>query len=164
MKPVNFPKAISTELIIKASVEKTYQAWTTEDGIKSFFAPACNIKMEVMGPYEIIFLPENEKGNRGGEGNIVLTFQENKMLSFTWNAPPEMEKVRNERTHVLLKFIPVNENETKLLFHQDGWGEGDQWDIAYEYFDNVWKKIVLPRLQYRFENGPVDWNNPPKFR
>jgi uncharacterized protein YndB with AHSA1/START domain len=163
MNSVNFPKAISAELTIKAPVEKVYRAWTTEEGIKSFFAPDCNIKIEVLGPYEIIFLPDDEEGSRGGEGNVVLTFQENKMLSFTWNAPPELKKVRNDRTHVQLKFIPLNENETKLLFHQDGWGEGDEWDKSYEYFEYAWKKVVLPRLQYRFENGPVDWDNPPKI-
>jgi uncharacterized protein YndB with AHSA1/START domain len=163
MSLTKFPKAISAELIIKASVEKIYRAWTTTEGIKSFFAPDCNIKMEVMGPYEMIFLPENGEGSRGGEGNVVLTFQKNKMLSFTWNAPPELEKVRNERTHVLIQFIPLNDKETKLLFHQDGWGEGDEWDKAYEYFEYAWKKVVLPRLQYRFESGPVDWKNPPKF-
>jgi uncharacterized protein YndB with AHSA1/START domain len=163
MNSTNFVKAISAELIIKAPVDKVYKAWTTEEGIKSFFAPDCNIKMELMGPYEIIFLPKNRKGSRGGEGNVVLTFQKNKMLSFTWNSPPEFPKVRNERTHVLIKFVPIGDNSTKLFFFQDGWGEGDEWDKVYDYFDNAWKKVVLPRLQYRFEHGPVDWNNPPKF-
>jgi uncharacterized protein YndB with AHSA1/START domain len=163
MSSVNWVKAISAELTVNAPVEKVYQAWTTEEGIKSFFAPDCNIKMEVMGPYEIIFLPKNKEGFRGGEGNVVLTFQENKMLSFTWNSPPEFKKMRNERTHVLIKFVSMDDNSTKLLFFQDGWGEGDGWDEVYEYFNQAWKKVVLPRLLYRFEHEPVDWNNPPKF-
>jgi hypothetical protein len=28
---------------------------------------------------------------------------------------------------------------------------------------NTREKFVLPRLKFRFDNGPVDWNNPPKF-
>jgi len=159
-----FPKAITDDLIIRASVSEVYRAWTTPQGVKSFFAPDANIRMEIMGPYEIIFLPDNPEGLRGGEGNIVLTFQENKMLSFTWNAPPHLMEVRNERTHVLLKFIVLNQTETRLLFHQDGWGEGGEWDKSFEYFDHAWKKVVLPRLRYRFEKGPVDWNNPPEFK
>ena len=163
MNSMKFHKAITAELTVKAHIEEVYRAWTTKEGIQSFFAPDCNIKMEVMGPYEIIFLPKNDEGSRGGEGNVVLSFQKNRMLSFTWNAPPELKKVRGERTHVYLKFIPVPGGKTKLLFHHDGWGNGEEWDKAFKYFEYAWKKVVLPRLQYRFEVGPVDWNNPPKF-
>ncbi len=34
-------------------------------------------------------------------------------------------------------------------------------DEAYDYLVRAWSDIVLPRLKYRFEKGPVDWNNPP---
>jgi uncharacterized protein YndB with AHSA1/START domain len=156
-------KAISENLIIKAPVDQVYKAWTTKEGIKSFFAPDCNIELKIMGPYEIIFLPDGEEGSKGGEGNVVLSFQENKMLSFTWNSPPEMKKVRNERTHVLLLFIPLNKNETKLIFQQDGWGEGGEWDKSFEYFEHAWKNVVLPRLKYSLEVGPVDCKRPPEF-
>ena len=159
-----FPKAITADITIPASVSEVYRAWTTIEGLKSFFAPDANIRMEVMGPYEMIFLPDNPPGLRGGEGNVILTFQENEMLSFTWNAPPELNKVRNERTHILLKFIPISDNETRLLFQQDGWGKGDEWDKSFEYFNRAWKVVVLPRLKYRFTTGPVDWNNPPEFK
>ena len=86
------------------------------------------------------------------------------MFSFTWNAPPELKEVRNERTHVFLRFIEINERETRLLFHQDGWGEGGEWEKSFEYFNYAWKKVVLPRLQYRFKVNPVDWTNPPEFK
>ncbi len=158
-----FPIAITADLVIHAPVAEVYRAWTTVEGIQSFFAREANIELKIKGAYEIIFLPENPEGSRGGEGNIILTFQENKMLSFTWNAPPEFKEIRNERTHVLIKFIPVNDIETRLLFHQDGWGEGGEWEKSFEYFNHAWKKVVLPRLQYRFDTGPVDWNNPPKM-
>lgn len=160
---LKFPKAITADIIIKAPVSEVFNAWTTKEGIISFFAPDANIRLEVMGPYEMIFLPDNPTGSRGGEGNVILSFQINKMLSFSWNAPPELKEVRNERTHVLLSFIPVNDTETRLLFHQDGWGDGGEWEKAFEYFNHAWKKVVLKRLQYRFEVGPVDWKNPPHF-
>jgi uncharacterized protein YndB with AHSA1/START domain len=160
---MNYPRAITHELIIPGPVNEVYRAWTTVEGIKTFFAPEANIKLEIMGPYEIIFLPNNPEGLRGGEGNVILSFQENKMFSFTWNAPPELKEVRNERTHVLLRFSEINKKETRLLFFQDGWGEGGEWEKSYEYFSYAWKKVVLPRLQYCFEVQPVDWKNPPKI-
>lgn len=161
---IKFPRAITDDLVIKAPVSEVYNAWTTREGIRSFFAPDANINLKVMGKYEMIFLPDNPEGLRGGEGNVILSFQKDKMLSFTWNAPPELKIVRNERTHVMLRFIPINRNETRLLFFHDGWGEGEEWEKSYNYFNHAWKKVVLPRLQYRFETGPVDLNNPPEFK
>ena len=35
---------------------------------------------------------------------------------------------------------------------------------SFEYFKYAWKNVVLKRLQYRFEVGPVDWKNPPQFK
>ena len=50
-------KAITEDIIIPAPAADVYRAWTTREGIITFFAPDVNIKMEIMGPYEIIFLP-----------------------------------------------------------------------------------------------------------
>lgn len=44
-----------------------------------------------------------------------------------------------------------------------GWGEGGEWDDAFTYFERAWGDIVLHRLQHRFENGPVDWSDPPRW-
>ena len=55
-------KAIKEDIIIPAPVIEVYKAWTTREGITTFFAPDANVKLEIMGPYEIIFLPDNPAG------------------------------------------------------------------------------------------------------
>ena len=37
-----------------------------------------------------------------------------------------------------------------------GWGDGDEWDKTYAYFDRAWAS-VMANLKKRFETGPVDW-------
>jgi len=83
-----------------------------------------------------------------------------KMFSFTWNAPPALPEVRGQRTHVVVRFFPEEEGIRVTLYH-DGWGSGGERDEAFEYFQKAWKEVVLPRLKYRFEHGPVDWDDPP---
>ena len=58
--------------------------------------------------------------------------------------------------HLHSDFLRKNHSLT-----HDGWGEGDEWDKAFEYFTEAWIDVVLPRLEYRFRVGPVDWDNPP---
>ncbi len=155
----NEPNAKS--IFLKARVPgppaEVWRAWITEEGVKSFFAPACYIDMWPNGRYEMLFNPDAPEGQRGGEGNVVLAMQPQRMLSFTWNSPPHLS-VREQRTHVTIRFAAIDENHTQVTLYHDGWGEGDDWDMANDYFRSAWGKVVLPRLIYRFAVGPVDWS------
>ncbi len=159
----NNEKVIDLELKVNASLSDAWKAWTTIEGIQSFFSPDCLIDLKVGGVYENYFDLEAKPGERGGEGNKILSIQNESMLSITWNAPPHLPDVRNQRTHVCIRFFELGDKKSKITLHHDGWGTGGQWDEAFEYFKIAWGKVVLPRLKYRFDNGSIDWNNPPKI-
>jgi uncharacterized protein YndB with AHSA1/START domain len=93
---------------------------------------------------------------KGADNMRILAFQENKMLSFTWNAPPSLPEVRKQRTVVILRFEREGDNATRVHLHHVGWGEGGEWDKTYDYFSKAWPN-VLANLQKRFTNGPIDW-------
>ena len=154
-------KSLHFEVMVPASLEEVWHAWTTEEGVKTFFAPDCNIELRPDGPYEIFFNPGAPPGDKGGDGLRVMAIDPMMMISFTWNAPPSLPEVRGQRTHVILRFFAGDDQSTRLSLHHDGWGTGGQWDEAYEYFANAWGKIILPRLRFRFFHGPVDWESPP---
>jgi uncharacterized protein YndB with AHSA1/START domain len=156
-------RAIHGEILVNASLDDVWNAWTTEAGIKTFFAPDCKVELQPDGPYEIYFDPDAPECERGGEGLRIMSVQPNKMLSFTWNAPPSLPEVRGQRTHVVLRFYQEGDATRVTLYH-DGWGTGGQWDQSFDYFQRAWLKIVLPRLAYRFNHGPVDWTNPPDLQ
>ena len=155
-------RAIRAKVIVEGSVDEVWSVWTTEDGIKSFFAPDCHIEMKVGGLYEIFFDPDAEPGQRGADEMRILALQPKRMFAFTWNAPLHLPEVRKQRTHVVLRFQEVARGRTEVTLFHDGWGEGGEWDEAFEYFTRAWKGLVLPRLEYRFSIGPVDWEDPPK--
>jgi len=139
-------RAIAGEVVVDAPISDVWKAWTTEEGIRSFFAPGCRIELRVDGPYEMFFLQDGEPGQRGGEGVKFLAIQPEKMLSFTWNAPPHLAEVRKQWTHVVLRFFEIEGGRTKLTLRHDGWGEGGEWDEAFAYFDRAWLTIVLPNF------------------
>ena len=161
MEKRTIERAIYGEVCVEADLKEVWDAWTTEKGITSFLAPACNVDLQPDGPYEIFFNPESPPGERGGEGLRIMSVQPMKMLSFTWNAPPSLPEVRGQRTHVVIRFFQEASGTRVTLVH-DGWGSGGEWDKAYEYFQRAWNEIVLPRLRYRFDHGPIDWNDPPR--
>ncbi len=154
-------RMIHYEIRVNASLEDVWGAWTTEKGITTFFAPACNIDYRIDGLYEIFFFPEQDPGLRGAEGMRIMAIEPYTMFSFTWNQTPDLT-IRPQRTLVTLKLQKLHDTITNLTFIQTGWGDGPEWDKAYEYFTSAWRDVVLYRLQYRFDRGPIDWQNPPR--
>lgn len=156
--PFSRTRAIEKHVVIHAPVSEVWRAWTTHEGCTSFFAPACRINPVVGGAYEMYFMPDADIGRRGGEGCTILAMQKEKLLSFTWNAPPQLPDIREQFTHVSLYFDEMD-GQTRLLLVHDGWGVNELWDRAFAYFDRAWGDIVLPRLQRRFDEGPIKWDS-----
>ena len=57
---------------------------------------------------------------------------------------------------VIVRFKPAGDGQTQVTMTHLGWGDGGEWDKAYDYFDKAWNS-VLGNLQKRFVSGPVDW-------
>lgn len=150
-------RVISKQVLVKAPVEAVWQAWTTSEGIKSFFAPDARVEARVDGPFEIYFNPYAAPGLKGADDMRFLALQPQRMLSFTWNAPPHLPEVRGQRTFVTVRMHPAAEGQTHVVLNHGGWGDGGQWDQAYDYFNRAWGN-VLANLQKRFEQGPIDWS------
>ncbi|MEI6311303.1 MAG: SRPBCC domain-containing protein [Bacteroidota bacterium] len=143
ISPIN-GKKIYKEIIVKASTSEVYERWTQKSGIIKFLAKDCYVIMEPGGPYEIYFMPDEAKGFKGSEGCKVLSFIENKMLSFTWNAPPEFPTVRNlkEKAWVVIELEKIDDEHTKVKLTHTGFRDGEEWNKVYTYFDNTWGKVL----------------------
>lgn len=144
---------------ILAPIEAVWSAWTTENGVKTFFASQCKLDFRLSGVYEMYFDLEAPVGSRGGEGCVLLAIEQFKMLSFSWNAPPEFPIIRQQRTHVTVRFMQIGAEATKVTLTHDGWGTSPDWQQVYHYFEHAWGEVVLPRLVQRFTLGQIDWKN-----
>lgn len=160
MSPTDpFERALRFDVEVPASRDAVWKAWTTEAGIETFFAPDCTVEMEPGGAYEMYFDPAADPGLQGGEGNRILAVQPDTFLSFTWNAPPRFPDIRAQRTVVILHLTAIEPAVTGVTLTHVGWGTGEEWAAVYDYFDSAWGEVVLPRLQRRFESGPIDWSD-----
>ncbi len=151
-------RSIDKEAVIDASLDAVWSAWTTDSGIKTFFGRDGNVELRPDGHYEIFFFPDNEPGMRGAEGTRILIVEPKKRLVFTWDAPPKWPDIRSQRTVVEVRLCAEGPDSTRVQLHHTGWGNGDDWAEVYDYFDAAWG-VILRRLQYSFEHGPVDWDN-----
>ena len=149
-------RALDKEVVVNATLDQAWDAWTTREGIVSFFAPDAKIEARVGGPFQIYIDPGAPAGMKGADDMRVMALQPKQMISFDWNAPPSLPEARAQRTFVVVRFAPVTDKTTRVSLHHTGWGAGGEWDKAYQYFDRAWSG-VLGNLQKRFDQGPQDW-------
>ena len=148
------PANIEKEVIVNTPRSEVWKAWTTPEGITTFFGQAADIELRHRGPFEIYFDLDQPEGTRGSEGCEVLSWLDQEMLSFTWNAPTNFLEVRMQRSFVVLQFSDEGKGKTKLKLTHSGFGEGEQWKEVRAYFDNAWD-FVLKNLVTRFDGGEV---------
>ena len=101
------------------------------------------IELKIGGPFEIYFLTENSYGSKGSEGCKILSYLPYQMLSFSWNAPPQFETIRNHeyKTWVVLQFKKINEQKTQLELSHLGWPDDEKWLAVFNYFDKAWESV-----------------------
>jgi len=151
-------RMLRKQVTVAAPLAEVWKAWTTTEGVKTFFGPEAKVEAVVGGPFEIYFGPSQPEGLRGSEGCKVHSVVPMKLLAFTWNAPPTIPAIRNSGVHTVV-YIELEEsgpNQTRVTMTHVGWGAGEDWDKTYQYFDRAWD-AVLGNLRYRFAVGPVQW-------
>lgn len=151
-------KILRLEMVVPASLEEVWKAWTTTDGVKTFFSSEAKVELAAGGAYEIYFDLDAPYGLRGSEDCRVLSYLPMEMLSFEWNAPPDFGDLRGKHTIVVLQFEEIGPDQVKVKLSQLGWGKGEEWDKLFEYFDKAWS-WVLGNLKKRFAAGPIDWSS-----
>jgi len=135
-------KRIENEVTVAAPIDKVWQAWTTTEGVKTFFSENAKVDLRVGGPYEIYFRKDAPEGSRGSEGCEVLSFLPKEMLSFSWNAPPENPEIRKQRTVVVVQLTDLGSHGTKVKLTQNGFGEGSEWDTVRGHFEKAWPMVL----------------------
>ena len=136
--------------VINAPVADVWKAWTTAEGIESFFAPkAAKVEPWPGGAFELWFGVTFPEGSRGSEGCKVHSVKPMEQLVFEWNAPPTIPVIRPLRTLVYLDFKPLPDNRTELTLRNFGYGDGEEWQKAKAYFQRAWP-AVMANLEKRF--------------
>ena len=128
---------------INAPVADVWKAWTTPEGIESFFAPkAAKVEPWPGGAFELWFGVNLPEGTRGSEGCKVHSVKPMEQFVFEWNAPPTIPAIRPLRTLVYLDFKPLPGNLTEVTLRNFGYGAGEDWAKNKAYFEKAWPNVM----------------------
>jgi len=149
-------KNLHKEVVVPGTLDQVWEIWTTTAGLRTFFSPNSRIDLRIGGVFEIQFDMSAPYGKRGSEDCLILSYLPKRMLSYEWNAPPSLGKMRGIRSHVVILFEEAEQGKIRIDFNHCGWGEGEDWQKVYDYFDRAWS-YVLGNFEKRMNNGPLNW-------
>jgi|GEM_PF-255075 len=137
-------RLLRKQTLIRASAYDLWWAWTTTEGIASFFAPDSNLELKPGGTWELYIVADAPEGSRGSEGCKLLTYVPYKMLSFEWTAPPNIPELRSKNilSRVMVDFDEIAPNQSMVKITHQGFGASPAWDKAYDYFDKAWDYVL----------------------
>ncbi|MFQ5983545.1 MAG: SRPBCC domain-containing protein [Woeseiaceae bacterium] len=138
------PSTLSKEVVVRASLDDVWNAWTTADGL-AFISKKSNVDLRLNGPYEwFLDLGPDENGISGSEGSRILAYLPREMLAFSWTFPPDVPELRNARetTQVVVRFTDQGNDSVLVRLDVIGWKDGEPWQRGYEYFDEAWGYVL----------------------
>ncbi|MEP6802429.1 MAG: SRPBCC domain-containing protein [Acidobacteriota bacterium] len=144
------PRRLDLEVVVPATIEQVWTAFTTPEGLVTWLAPSAKVRMELGGEWEVSF------GPGAPAGGTILSWLPMEMLSVHAMAPEWFPTVRRDRTIAVFRFEPVSEKQTRVRLAQIGWKDGEEWDKAFEYLGKG-NAELLNMLHHRFAEGPTDW-------
>ena len=132
-----------TSCVVNAHISEVWTAWTTDTGLQSFFSPNARIDLRRGGDFEVLFDLAQPAGQQGSEGCVVVDFEPNRSLAFTWNFPPSLPSIRGQHTIVELEFNPLDGGPgTEVVLRQTGWRSDGEWPDGYAYFERAWGNVL----------------------
>lgn len=137
---------------------RAFALWTTEEGVRSFYAPAAHVDGRVGGRYNVMFFPgEDPEGLvHGTAGARLLAAEPNRFLAFEWvafagddtkgenappYAPPAMRRPEPLPTWVEIDLTPSGAG-THVEFRHYGFGDGDLWGRSHAWFGRAWAGVL----------------------
>ena len=133
---------VAKESIVAAPPAAVWRAWTDPAVITQFFAQRARIELAPGGAYEMLFLLDAPEGQQGSEGCTVLAYVPEKVLAFSWNAPPRFKDARGQHTWVVVELEALPESRTRVRLTHYGFGRGEEWAQVHAYFDRAWGNVM----------------------
>lgn len=144
--------------VIAAPVDELWTALTTPDGIKKSWSVAqADVDFRLGGIIRTHYKADGVLGDGGTIIHTILAYEPGRMLALkTTKAPdtaPEPVKLICREGWVVIRFEPVSPTRTRYTETMMGFGQGEDFDKAYAFFDkgNAW---TLKKMQEAFR--PAD--------
>lgn len=136
-------KVLQLSIIVPLDKEDAWKLFTTDEGLKQWIAPVAIINMKVGGSIVTNYDKTKTIEDSASIKLDIINYIEQEMLTLKVNLnnnfPPSAIK-EDKNLQEVLQFISVGKGKTKIISNMIGWGQGNDWDKVYSFFEkgNIW--------------------------
>ncbi|HVT61776.1 MAG TPA: SRPBCC domain-containing protein [Thermoanaerobaculia bacterium] len=136
-------RVLRVELELRQSPEIVWKAFATEEGLRCWVAPVVHLDLRTDGA---LLTNYDKNAVIGGPGTIslaILNYVESQEITFKVklnNAFSAQLQHEDGRLQEVVELQRQRNGGTKVVSSMVGWGTGDEWDKAFEFFarGNEW--------------------------
>ena len=152
-------RVLRHELIVDASKDAVWKAFTTSEGWTSWAVPVAFVDFRRGGTIETSYDPNAKAGDPANIRHQVLSYLPGEMLSIrVIQTPPQFPfQELMDGMWAVFTFEDVGEGRTKVTSAGAGYLEGEGYDTLYDFFETG-NATSLQQLQQMLREGPVDWS------
>ena len=139
----NGERFLRFEIIVNTTIDETWKVIATEEGIKKWMAPVAILDLRIGGVLKTNY---NEAAKIDDKGTItlgIISYIPSEILTYKITLNELFaEKCRKEDKNLqhIIQLKSLGENKTKIVSTMVGWGQGNEWNEAYTFFEkgNEW--------------------------
>ncbi|MEQ8244073.1 SRPBCC domain-containing protein [Fulvivirga sp.] len=128
---------LKQEILINASIEKVWNAYTTTEGWKAWVTPIVEIDFKINGTIKSHYDSTATIGDKGTIVNHVLNYIPYKLITMQAELNenfPEFMIGEEKNLYSIVEFEKLGENQTKLTIYGIGYKNEQQWIDLLKFF------------------------------
>lgn len=145
----NMDKIIVIEAILEIDATRAFQLFTQNEDLEQWLTIKADVQPGPGGKYELFWEPDDPENN-STLGCKILAIDAPNYLNFEWKGPKQYKHFMNTTrplTNITVIFNRDDDKTLVTLIHT-GWGSGEGWDQARNYFENAWKGAFVQLVKY----------------
>ena len=147
---------LSGSVVVARDVGWAWSSWTRAEQTQGFLARAATIGEEVGEPYELYFLPGQRTSASGTRGGVILTFEPQTTLAFTWTPAPGFD-LHGVETSVHVTFTRLGPLRTRVSVSHSGFYDGAHFDAMRAYYAAFWSETLARFWHYAGGRTTAAW-------
>lgn len=130
-------KVLRLEVILPADIKEVWDLFTTDEGLKKWIAPLAHIELKTGGYILTNYDKSKSLTDSSAIKLSIVNYIEHELFTLRVNLNNNFSKaVQREDGNLqeIIQFIELEPKKTKIISSMVGWGQGDDWTKAYNFF------------------------------
>lgn len=148
------PGPLVHEGIVNAPIDKVWEAWTTDAGLRSWLAPHAEIDFRISGKMRANYRLDGSLDDPGTIENTVLSYDPYRMISMKVSKAPDDFPFQDAiyEMWTVIYFEPVDAQQTRISVIANGFASNEESQAMRAFFERG-NALTIRQMQERIPSA-----------